>query len=76
MRWVWEIVIFPTCLSVKIFLLTERQHLTLNVQPLLLKKVLDNPLDNFDFKYVKTGKHLPVVLSHDQVKDRRTAMIH
>jgi len=40
----------------------------------LHKKVINIPLDNFDFKHARIGKRLLVVLSREEAKDIRTTI--
>ena len=69
-----EIAAFLTYLTVERKVSDSTQHQTFNALVFLNKKVLNIPLDNFDFKHARIGKRLPVVLSRDEAKDMRTAM--
>ena len=55
-----EIVAFLTYLTVERKVSDSTQHQTFNALVFLHKKVLNIPLDNFDFKHARIGKRLPV----------------
>ena len=46
----------------------------INALVFLHKKVLKKPLDDFDLKHARIGKHLPVMFSRDKAQDVRTTM--
>ncbi len=64
-----EIAEFLTYLAVERKVSASTQNQALNALVFLHKKVLKIPLKDFDFKYARIGKRLPVVLSRDEAKD-------
>jgi len=61
-----EISEFLTNLAVVRKVSASTQNQALNALVFLYKKVLKIPLNNFEFKYARIGKRLPVVLSRDE----------
>ena len=61
-----KIADFLTNLVVERRISASTQNQALNALVFLYKKVLKIPLDNFEFKYARIGKRLPVVLSRDE----------
>ncbi len=61
-----EIADFLTNLAVERKVSASTQNQALNALVFLYKKVLKIPLDNFDFKYTRIGKRLPVVLNRNK----------
>lgn len=64
-----EIAEFLTYLAVETKVSASTQNQALNALVFLHKKVLKNPLDDFDFKHARIGKRLPVVFSRDEAQD-------
>jgi integrase len=62
-----EIEDFLSNLAVERKVSASTQNQALNALVFLYKKVLKNPLDNFDFKKARIGKRLPVVLCRDEI---------
>lgn len=63
-----EISDFLTNLAVEKKVSASTQNQALNALVFLYKKVLKIPLVDFEFKYARVGKHLPVVLSRDETQ--------
>ncbi len=61
-----EIADFLTNLAVERKVSASTQNQALNALIFLYRKVLKIPLDDFDFKHVRIGKRLPVVLSRNE----------
>ena len=64
-----EIAEFLTYLAVDRKVSASTQNQALNALTFVYKRVLEIPLNDFDFKYAKTGKRLPVVFSRDEARD-------
>jgi len=63
-----EIAEFLTYLAVNRKVSASTQNQALNALVFLYKKVLQIPLDAFDFKHARIGKRLPVVFSRDETQ--------
>jgi len=64
-----EIADFLTNLAVKRKVSASTQNQALNALVFLFKKVLKMPLEDFDYKYARVGKRLPVVFSRNEALD-------
>jgi integron integrase len=62
-----EIADFLTYLAVERRVSASTQNQALNALVFLYRKVLKNPLDNFDFERARAGKRLPVVFTREEV---------